>query len=145
MKSRHAGVIGVTMGAVLVLAAYAATHLAGSGSPAGVWLMISGVSILMGAAFLLPVNGWGRWGVALGVTALLLTAFAATFTSAPDHSGGRLLGGFPFRVGLIVYGVAIFPALILPLLHARQFDSSGLDPDSLRSFRDECRRLRGEP
>ncbi len=144
MMARRAGIGGVATGVMLVLAAYGTAQFASPTSPIGAWLMISGVSLLMGAIFLLPASGRGRWGTAVGVSSLLLVVFAAAFVSAVDQPGDRLFGGFPFRVALIVYGVAVLPTLILPALHARLFQSDGLDPESLSRLREDCSRLRGE-
>ena len=131
----------VGLGTALVAAAYASAFLPGGVPRWAVWSMILGIALLsVGLMFL----GAARRGRPLGA---LLSALAFTFVvlvagfglalmlPAAGPASVRLWGGLPIRAAVVLYGVGLLPALVLPLVYARTFSALTLDQEDIDRIR----------
>ena len=148
MTWRGAGLSGVVAGTLCAGGAYATAWLSGGTSPAAPWLMVACIALTLPGTVLLGAGRSTRqpWliGAAVVLVILLPGVLAAALLLPHETPADRLLLGLPRRLALVVYGIGLVPALILPLAFARDFRDDGLDPDGLKALRDECARLRGE-
>ncbi|MES2125319.1 MAG: hypothetical protein V4503_11600 [Gemmatimonadota bacterium] len=139
----------VVIGLGLVFAAYVSAWVTGGGFPAGIWLMVAGVALVLPGTILLGGLRGGRASRPLLLaTAFLLLVLAAGLGAAlllpPETVDGPLLLGVPRRAAIILFGIGIAPSLVLPLAYALDFDRALLGPESLAALRDECERLRDQ-
>ena len=140
---------GVIGGLLLVALAYLSAWLRGDAAPWMLWSMIAGVALSLSGAIALGGIRRGRSGRRVIATAgflfvVLLSGFGAGLLLPTGSSTGPFLLGLPLRAAVILLGIGIVPALVLPFAYAADFDDSGLDETSLAAFRDECTRLRNQ-
>ncbi len=72
--------------------------------------------------------GTGLWIVGGFVVVLLLPA--------ENPADPQLLLGLPLRAGILIYGVGLAPALVLPWAYARIFDQHTLSEEQLQALRE---------
>lgn len=148
MTLRGIGLSGVVAGTLCAGGAYAAAWLSDGVSLIAPWLMVAGITLTLGASVLLGAGRTMRRPLLVVAAILLAILLAGVFGAAlllPRESlSDHLLFGLPRRLALVVYGIGLLPALILPLAFALDFRDVGLDPAGLKALREECARLRGE-
>lgn len=139
-QSAAVGVLAVSMGAIGV--AYAAAIVMGRTGAWSAWVMAIATSCAMIATTAL---GAARAGKRLGglrrlllpfvaVLLILLGAFAAALLL--PATGEPLLLGLPRRAAIVLYGVGVLPALILPLAYALTFDDLTLTEEDIARVRE---------
>lgn len=134
-------------GTVAIAAALGSAWL---GSPAPRWgalAMITGIALVIAATAALGAarSGVGRvttTAIAIFLFLVIVIGFGAPLWLPVETASSRLVLGLPLRAAIEIYGVGLFPALVLPLLYARSFRSEGLDEASIEALRVECARLR---
>jgi hypothetical protein len=137
-RRRLAPVVG---GTVAVAAAYGSAFLPGGAPPWAPWAMVAGIALLtvgmmaLGAAR--PGRGLGPLLFPLGFTFVVLVAGFGLALALPGREGAAtpLRGGLPTRAALVLYGVGLLPALVLPLAYALTFRSMTLDEADLERIR----------
>src|SRR5258706_245901 len=131
---------GLWLGVLSIVLAYGAAFVPGAGSVAP-WLMTLGIILLLVSLIALGTRRRNRApppGLVLGVVFLLVVlgaGFAAALLLPPEHAGSPLLLGLPRRAGLLVYGIGLLPAIVLPLCYALSFASAVLSEADLIEFR----------
>jgi hypothetical protein len=141
----------VVLGTVLIGLGYASVFLPGGASPASAWLMLAGMSLVLVGLMILGARRTGarlgRLGWVFGfVATLLLVCFGAALLLAPSEGPGSfLILGLPVRAALVMIGVGVVPALVLPVAYAITFDEQTLRPGDLEAIREaaDARRERG--
>ena len=78
----------------------------------------------------------GLW-IVLGFTAVLLLP-------AENPLDPQLLMGLPLRAAILIYGVGLAPALVLPWAYARIFEQHTLSEEELQTLRAAGRRVASE-
>jgi hypothetical protein len=134
-------------GVALIGVAYGSAWLPGGAPHWGIWAMILGAAVSLGATLCLGALGSNArrgWIVATAVFLVITVAagFGAPLLLAAERPGGPLVLGLPLRAAIEIYGVGLLPMAVLPFVFAREFDTDALDAEALARFRDECARLR---
>jgi len=141
MTQQTRDLLTIVLGALLVGAAYLSAFLPGGAPTAAAWLMLAGMTLVLVGLMML---GARRAGARLGrlrwvfgfVVAILMLCFGGALMLAPSEGPGALLIlGLPPRAALVMIGVGVLPALVLPVAYAITFDDQTLRPDDLASIR----------
>lgn len=134
--------LAIVVGACLMAAGAYATAFRPEGAPlAAAGVLALATALLMAGLVLLGAGVRGGRG-ALVVAVMTLVGVvggglvAALRIGAPDGPGAPLAGGLPAAAAVLVYGVGLIPAVVVPLVYAWTFDRTTLRPEIL----DEVRR-----
>jgi hypothetical protein len=139
--SRGLGV--VVAGTVAVLLAYGAAFLPGGAPLWAPWSMILGIALLcvgiMALGATRPGRSTGPLWIFLAFTFVVVVGCFGLALWLPGAlgPGTRLFGGLPIPTAMVVYGVGLLPALVLPLGYALTFERYTLDAADLERIRDE--------
>ena len=150
MASRR-GLVPVVAGTFAVAAAYTGAFFPGGSARWAPWSMILGIALLCVGLMAL---GAARAGRPLGVlwiplifTFVVLVGGFGLALELPGAEGpsAKLIGGLPLRAALLIYGIGLLPALVLPLAYALTFDRQTLDAADLERVRAARRRREEGP
>lgn len=83
------------------------------------------------------------WAVGF-IFVVIFGAFGAALLLAPDDASSALVLGLPLRAAIVIYGIGVVPALVLPLVYAKTFDTLTLSADDLEQVRADARRAQDE-
>lgn len=137
----RAGMVPVTVGTAAVAVAYASAFLPGDAPLWAAWVMIVGIALLLVGLMALgaarPGRSLGSLVWPLGFTFVVLVACFGLALGLPatEAPGARLWGGLPIRAALVLYGVGLLPALVLPFVYARTFSAMTLDSADIERIR----------
>lgn len=141
--------LGATAAATVGIAASYAAAFAPGGAPAWApWALAVSVSVAMTSLGVLgAARRDGRAGVVLiplGITLVLLIACFGVALALPSGAGGseRIVLGLPLRAAVVLYGIGIVPAFILPLSYALTFDRHTLTEADIARVREAARAAR---
>lgn len=141
--------LGATATATAGIAvSYAAAFVPGGAPAWAPWTLAASVSVAMvSLAALGAARRDGRVGVVLlplGMTLVLLIACFAAALALPSGAVGseRIVLGLPLRAAIVLYGIGIVPAFILPLSYALTFDSHTLTEADIARVREAARAAR---
>lgn len=133
----------IIIGCVLAIAAYGSAFRAeGASVGAAIVLAVATALLVVGMVALGVGDDGARRGPLLAALAVILVAVgggisAALLLGAPDGPDVSLHGGLPAGAAMVLYGVGLFPAIVVPLLHAWAFrddsSASGDDPEAGRA------------
>ncbi|MGQ0702533.1 MAG: hypothetical protein ACT4PM_05305 [Gemmatimonadales bacterium] len=139
---------GVWFGSAAIALAYAAAFLPTRAGAVASGLMVGGITLLIVSLLALGARREGQripallW-IGLATVGLALGgAFAAALGLGPEGPGSPLLLGLPRRAALVLYGVGLLPAVVVPLVYALTFDRMVLTGSRLERFRAELARVR---
>ncbi len=138
---------GLWLGVLAIALAYAAALLPGPAAVLAPWLMGFGTVVLLLSLIGLGVRRPGRRlpGAVLAAMGVLLLVvgggFAAALLLPGERAGSPLWLGLPRRAALLVYGIGLLPALVLPICYALSFESSVLNRADLERFWSELAAL----
>src|SRR5687768_4009828 len=136
------GLLAVLALSMSVIAAAYAVAIASQHVPAwGRWAMTVAVPFAMVATIAIgaarsgqPLGGLGRLVVPLTVVLLImLGAFASALLLSAV--GEPLILGLPRRTAIVLYGIGLLPALILPVAYALTFDELTLTEEDIERVR----------
>jgi hypothetical protein len=139
--------VAVFLGAVAIGAVYVVTLFVGEAPAWGGAVFAVAIATVLVAFMLLGV---ARAGTAIGrlwlafayVFLVLAGGFLFALTLPADAAGARLILGLPPRAAIIMYGIGLFPAFVIPLAYALTFDRltlSEADLQRVRAMRDAGR------
>jgi hypothetical protein len=143
---RRIGLAGIAASTAAIAVAYLATLLRGAPPAWAAWAVGLGAALMLVAFMGLGAARPGRPARALApvllVTFLLLAGGIALALVLPPDTGRdvRLWLGLPPRAAIVLYGIGILPALLLPLGYALTFDRGTLGEEDV----ERVRRLRRE-
>ncbi|HEV8612951.1 MAG TPA: hypothetical protein VGQ73_05530 [Gemmatimonadales bacterium] len=142
--------LGIVLGVLAIALAYAGAFLPAPIPRLAPWLMAIGLTLFLLSLLLLGTRRRGRKTPALlllgfAFTGLVLFGgFGAALALPPEHAGSPLLLGLPRRAALLLYGIGLLPALVLPLLYARSFEAVVLSDAELAEWRARLAQLESE-
>jgi hypothetical protein len=137
---RRAALTAIVAGNAAIAIVYTAA-LAGGAPPAWSGMVFAVATALMLVA--LMVLGAHRTGARFGMLwlafafAFLIMAggFMLALVLPPEEPGAQLLLGLPRRAAIIMYGIGLLPAFIIPAAYAVTFDRLTLSEEDLRRVR----------
>ena len=137
-------------GALGVVLAYGSAFLP-SGTPAAApYLLIGGTVALLVGLLALGADSAGRPGPAFSIfvgTALWILVGLVVVLALPaeDPATPRLVLGLPLRAAILIYGVGLAPAFVVPWAYARLFDADTLRDEDLARLRAAAARRSEDP
>lgn len=113
-----------------------------SGAPVWApWLLALGIPLSIGAIMILGAAR-GRRGIGpltipfIFVVATLAIGFGAALSLPPSESAdSELWIGLPARAAIVIYGIGLFPIILLPVAYALTFESQTLTAEDLERVR----------
>jgi hypothetical protein len=114
-------------------------------SPAPVWapwLLALGIPAAIGAILVLGAAR-GRGGVgalaipfAFVIVTLAVGFGLALYLPANENPGSTLWLGLPLRAAIVIYGIGLLPAVVLPIAYALTFETQTLDAADVERVRE---------
>ncbi len=105
---------------------------------AGTAALLVGLLLLGAGADAGP--GW-TWVAFLGTGLWVVAGFGVVLLLPPESpESPRLLLGLPLRAGILVYGVGLAPAIVLPWVYGVVFDRETLTGEAWAELRDAASR-----
>lgn len=130
-----------------IAAAYASAF-----SPSGIpswapWPLAVGIPLAIGAIMILGATR-GRRGIgplkipfAFVVVTLALGFCAALILPETENVSSTLWLGLPVRAAIVIYGIGLFPTIVLPIAYALTFESQTLTAEDVERVRSLAREL----
>ena len=134
----------LALATVAIGVAYTSAFLPGGAPAWAPWMLALGVPLALVAVMTLGAARAGRVpGVLLAAFAFVGLLLAGGFALAlllPAGAGGGsagepLLLGLPRRAAIIIYGIGLFPVLVLPVAYALTFEAQTLRDEDLERVR----------
>ncbi|MDQ6827611.1 MAG: hypothetical protein M3081_01950 [Gemmatimonadota bacterium] len=140
MTLRRAALAAIVIATLAIATAYASAFAPGGAPRWAPWLLSSGTSVAMIAlATLGAVGRDGKLGwlaLPLGFTlVILIGGFALALTLPATGAAEPLFLGLPRRAAVVLYGIGVLPALVLPIAYALSFDARTLTEADLERVR----------
>ena len=138
---------GLALGVLAIALSYGAALMPGRAVILAPWLMVAGIAVVLLSLIVLGVRRPGRRlpKAVFAAMGLLLLVVAGGFTAAlllpGKGTGSPLWLGLPRRAALLVYGIGVVPALVLPICYAWSFESAVLNRADLEKLRSELAAL----
>lgn len=127
-------------GTLSVLGAYAAAFLPGGSPPFAPYLLIGGTAAMLVGLMDLGAStgnqGGPAFGIILGTGLWIVAGFVVVLLlPAENPADPRLLLGLPLRAAILIYGVGLAPALVVPWAYAHIFEKHTLSEDQLQALK----------
>lgn len=136
-SGKSAALIAIFTGTAAIAAGYAAAFLPG-GAPAWTpWLLALGIPTSIGGIIVLGASRGASGARSLTipivfVVATLAIGFALALALPANESATSTLWlGLPTRAAIIIYGIGIFPAIVLPVAYAITFKTQTLSDEDV--------------
>lgn len=127
--------------------AYASAFLP-AGAPAWApWLLALGIPVSLGAIMVLGAargrQGVGRLKIpfAFVIVTLAIGFGAALFLPASETAASTLWLGLPVRAAIVIYGIGLFPIIVLPVAYALTFETQTLSAADIERVRSLAREI----
>ena len=136
------GLVPVIVGTLAVAAAYGSAFLSGGAPRWAPWSMVVGIALMCTGSMALGAARPGRrlgpmiWSLIFAFVVLVGCFGYALAMPAAEGPGSRLLLGLPVRAAVVIYGVGLLPALVLPAVYARTFRLLTLDESDIERIRE---------
>lgn len=135
----------ISLSAIAV--AYASAFLP-TGAPGWApWLLALGIPFSLGAIMILGAAR-GRRGVgplkipfAFVIVMLALGFCAALMLPESESAASTLWLGLPARAAIVIYGIGLFPIIVLPVAYALTFESQTLTAEDIERVRSLAREI----
>jgi len=140
------GLTLIIAGTAAVALAYAAAFFPAAALRWAPWAMTVGIGFLCAGFMVLgaarPGRSLGPIWIPVAFTFVVLVVGLGLALALPGTEGPRtrLLAGLPPRAALVLYGVGLLPALVLPLGYAltfKRFTLDAADIERIRSAREQ--------
>jgi hypothetical protein len=139
----------VLVSAILAIAVgYAAAFMKGGAPAWAPWLLAVGIPAALCAIMVLGATR-GRQGIGslklpfLFVFVVLASGFClALGLPALEGSRDHLMLGLPLRAAILIYGIGLFPTVILPVAYALTFSTQTLSEADVARVREMAERTR---
>ncbi|HET7464977.1 MAG TPA: hypothetical protein VFJ82_27280 [Longimicrobium sp.] len=138
--TKHIALIAMVLAALAIAAAYASAFLPGGAPGWAPWLMALGIPTVLLAVMVLGAARDGRIGRLAFPFAFSFLVLAAGFCLAvalPEDAGAGapLYLGLPLRAAIVIYGIGLFPIVVLPIAYALTFGEQTLNAADLERVR----------
>ena len=138
--AKRIALAGLALAALAIALAYASAFLPGGAPKWGAWPMALGIPAALVAVMVLGAARDGRVGklaFPFAFSGLVLAGgFAAALAlPANEAAGVPLYGGLPLRAAVILYGIGLFPIVVLPIAYALTFSAQTLTADDVERVR----------
>lgn len=143
----RSGLSGFVLAILGIAVAYGSAFLPGGPPPWAPWLMSIATALSMVSAMVL---GAARAGQSLGalrwifatVFVLISGGFCLALGLGPTAGLEPIWLGLPRRAAILIYGIGLFPVILLPIAYALTFDQVTLSEHDLARFRERLAALR---
>jgi hypothetical protein len=141
MNPKRLALAALVLATLAIAAAYASAFLPGGAPRWAAWSMALAIPV---ALLAMMVLGAAREGEPLGAlawpfafSALVLAGGFSLALGLPDTTAADqpLYGGLPLRAAIIIYGIGLFPIVVLPIAYALTFERQTLRPADLERVR----------
>jgi hypothetical protein len=147
---KNLALAAVFLGTVAIGAVQLVALAAGVAPQWGGAVLAVAIATMLVAFMLLGVSRAGKhigwlWLAFAYVFVVLAGGFILALTLPAETAGTRLILGLPPRAAIIMYGIGLFPAFVIPLAYAVTFDRltlSEADLQRVRTVRDTGRAQR---
>jgi hypothetical protein len=105
------------------------------------WLLALGIPVALGGIMVLGAArgaaGIGRLAIpfAFVIVTLVVGFFLALALPANEGPDSTLWLGLPARAAIVVYGIGLLPAVVLPVAYALTFETQTLVPEDVERVR----------
>ncbi len=134
---KRAALAAIVASIVAILIGYVAAFASGGAPVWAPWLLAIGIPGSIGGIVVLGASRGSSGARALTipivfVTATLAIGFALALALPANESATSTLWlGLPARAAIVVYGIGILPALVLPVAYALTFDAHTLSVEDV--------------
>ncbi len=135
--TKRAALLAIVAGTVAIAGGYAGAFLPGGAPGWAAWLLAMGIPISIGGIMVLGAAR-GRAGIkrlwipiAFVIFTLALGFGLALGLPANESAASALWLGLPLRAAIIVYGIGLMPAIVLPIAYALTFETQTLSDDDV--------------
>ena len=130
----------LALSALAIAASYASAFLPGGAPAWAPWPMALGIPAALVAVMVLGAardGGVGRLAFPFAFSGLVLAAGFALALALPadERAGSPLYLGLPLRAAIIIYGIGLFPIVVLPIAYALTFHAQTLNAGDLERVR----------
>lgn len=146
-RTRKAASITLFIAIAAIAAAYASAF-SPTGSPEWAsWLLALGIPLSLGAIMILGAargaRGVGRLAIpfAFVIVTLAFGFGAALFLPPAESAASTLWLGLPARAAIVIYGIGLFPIIVLPVAYALTFETQTLSADDIERVRSLAREI----
>lgn len=135
--TKRRALLAIFAGTLFIAAGYAAAFLPGSTPWWAAWLLAAGIPVSIGGIIVLGAARGRKSARTLTipivfVVATLATGFALALALPANESATSTLWlGLPARAAIVIYGIGIFPAIVLPVAYALTFDTQTLSDEDV--------------
>lgn len=138
--TKRIALAAMVLAALAIAAAYASAFLPGGAPGWAAWLMALGIPTALVAVMVLGAARGGRIGRLALPFAFSFCVLAAGFClavalPADSAAGAPLYLGLPLRAAIVIYGIGLFPIVVLPIAYALTFHEQTLNADDLERVR----------
>jgi hypothetical protein len=138
--TKRIALIAMVLAALAIAAAYASAFLPGGAPGWAPWPMALGIPTILLAVMVLGAARDGRIGKLAFPFAFSFLVLAAGFCLAvalPEDAGAGapLYLGLPLRAAIVIYGIGLFPIVVLPIAYALTFGEQTLNAADLERVR----------
>lgn len=145
--TRRAACVVLVIALLSIATAYATAFLPGGAPGWAPWLLALGIPFSLGAIMILGAAR-GRLGVgplripfAFVIVTLAVGFCAALILPASESAMSPLWLGLPARAAIVIYGIGLFPIVVLPVAYALTFESQTLSSDDIERVRSLAREI----
>lgn len=128
---------GIFAGTLAIAGGYAGAFIPGGAPAWAAWMLAMGIPLSIGGIILLGAAR-GRKGVGslwMPIAFVILTLAVgfglALGLPANESATSALFLGLPARAAIIIYGIGIFPAIVLPVAYAMTFKTQTLSDEDV--------------
>jgi hypothetical protein len=123
-----------------IAAAYAAAFLPGGAPAWAPWPMALGIPAALVAVMVLGAARDGRVGrlaIPFAFSAVVLAGGFGLALALPasEAAGAPLYLGLPLRAAVVIYGIGLFPIVVLPIAYALTFSEQTLTAEDIERVR----------
>jgi len=122
----------MVVGTCAMALGYGAAFIPGGPPAWAAWLLALGIPASIGGVLVLGVArgsaGVGRLWIPIAFVVVTLAAGFALALALPasESAGSTLWLGLPLRAAIVVYGIGVMPAIVLPIAYALTFEEQTL-------------------
>lgn len=141
LSKRFARIV-LVLGTCAIATGYASAFLPGGTPTWGPWLLALGIPAALGGIMMLGAarehGGVGRLAApfAFVILTLVIGFSLALALPANEQADSPLWLGLPARAAIVVYGIGLLPAIVLPLAYALTFETQTLSSEDVQRVRE---------